>query len=193
MRTSPSKPKPQLELPHHRTTGPSSARCLDFGSKSGGDRGEPTWAERVKGIVTSSELPLQNGMEEREEKEKGNWKTVTRDRKRALQLRSQSAARCSEVRSEEKGGGEVEKRLEEEVQRPNLEEEVVQSEIEKDKGMGRFEIEKDKGMERFEIEKDKGVGRFEIEKDKGVGRFEMEEGGVQTRSEGQETGDPKVH
>ena len=161
MRTSPSKPKPQLELPHHRTTGPLSARCLDFGSKSGGGRGEPTWAERVKGIVTSSELPLQNGVE-REEREKGNWKTVTRDRKRALQPRSQSAARCSEVRSEEKGCGEVGKRLEEEeeVQRPNLEEEVVQLEMEKDKGMG---------------------------------RFEMEEGCVQTRSEGQETGDPKVH
>lgn len=158
VRTSPSKPKPQLELP--RATGPSSARCLDFGSKSGGGRGEPTWAERVKGIVTSSELPLQNGVEEREEKEKGNWKTVTRDRKRALQSRCQSAARCSEVRSEEKGGGEVGKRLEEEVeevQRPNLEEEVVRSETEKDK------------------------------------RLEMEEGGVQTRSEGQDTGDPKVH
>lgn len=156
MRTSPSKPKPQLELP--RATGPSSARCLDFGSKGG--RGEPTWAERVKGIVTSSELPLQNGVEEREEKEKGNWKTVTRDRKRALQSRCQSAARCSEVRSEEKGGGEVGKRLEEEVeevQRPNLEEEVVRSETEKDKIL------------------------------------EMEEGGVQTRSEGQDTGDPKVH
>ena len=244
VRTSPSKPKPHLELPHHRTTGPSSARCLDFGSKPGGGRGEPTWAERVKGIATSSELPPQNGVEKREEKEMGNWKTVTRDRKRAVQPRSLSAARCSEVRSDEKGCGEVGKRLkveEEKVQRPDVEEQVERlemekhrdvgrsemekdkdvgrsemekhkdvgrSEMEKHKDVGRSEMEKDKDVGRSEMEKHKDVGRSEMEKHKDVGRSEMEEEGVprtsetekgdgkeevQTRAEGQETGDAKVH
>ena len=209
VRTSPSKPKPHLELPHHRTTGPSSARCLDFGSKPGGGRGEPTWAERVKGIITSSELPPQNGVEKREEKEKGNWKTVTRDRKRAVQPRSLSVARCSEVRSDEKGCGEVGKRLkveEEKVQRPDVEEQVERLEMEKD--VGRSEMEKHRDVGRSEMEKHKDVGRSEMEKHKDVGRSEIEEEGVprrsetekgdgkeevQTRAEGQETGDAKVH
>ena len=189
VRTSPSKPKPHLELPHHRTTGPSSARCLDFGSKPGGGRGEPTWAERVKGIVTSSELPPQNGVEKREEKEKGNWKTVTRDRKRAVQPRSLSAARSSEVRSDEKGCGEVGKRLkveEEKVQRPDVEEQVERLEMEKHKDVGRSEMEKDKDVGRSEMEEE-GVPR-RSETEKGDGKEE-----VQTRAEGQETGDAKVH
>lgn len=152
----------------------------------------------MKGIVTSSELPPQNGVEKREEKEMGNWKTVTRDRKRAVQPRSLSAARCSEVRSDEKGCGEVGKRLkveEEKVQRPDVEEQVERLEMEKD--VGRSEMEKHKDVGRSEMEKDKDVGRSEKEEEGVPRRSETEKGDgkeeVQTRAEGQETGDAKVH
>ena len=173
---------------------------MDFGSKPGGGRGEPTWAERVKGIITSSELPPQNGVEKREEKEKGNWKTVTRDRKRAVQPRSLSVARCSEVRSDEKGCGEVGKRLkveEEKVQRPDVEEQVERLEMEKDRDVGQSEMEKDKDVGRSEMEKDKGLGQLEMEEEGVPRRSETEKGDgneeVQTIAEGKETGDTKVH
>ena len=154
----------------------------------------------MKGIVTSKELPPQNNVEKREEKEKGNWKTVTRDRKRAVQPRSLSATRCSEVRSDEKGCGEVGKRLEveeEKVQRPDVEEQVKRSEMEKDKDVGRLEMEKDEDVGRLEMEKDKDVGRLEMEEERVPRRSDTEKGNgkeeVQTRAEGQETGDAKVY
>lgn len=64
---------------------------------------------------------------------------------------------------------------EEKVQRPDVEEQVKRSEMEKDKEVGQSEMEEEGVPRRSDTEK--GNGKEE----------------VQTRAEGQETGDAKVH
>ena len=115
VRTSPRKPKPQLEPPSSVNAVAAkslSVRNLDFRSKQKGDGVEPTWAERVKG-VTRGKLPPQSDTEEvKSEMVTRNGKLTVPPRHHlpAMGHKEGGDRRPSEVE------GEVERRLQEQAE-----------------------------------------------------------------------------